>query len=296
MNDVTHDPKVVIDPITDTATTGHEWDGLQELNTPLPRWWLWLFYATIIWAVGYWIVYPAWPFITSYSQGLFGWHSRNAIVSDLDSLRVQRGPMMQKLAGASLDQIVADPQLLDFARAVGKSAFAENCAACHGAGGAGARGYPNLNDDYWLWGGKLANIEQTIAHGVRSNDPDTHAGALMPAFGRTGMLKSPEISAAADYVRSLTGLQAPNADLAFGKKVFDDNCAVCHGTDAKGNRDLGAPNLTNGIWLYSPDKAVIVDGIVNGRGAVMPAWSGRLDPITIKALAVYVWGFGGGEK
>ena len=129
MNDVTHDPKVVIDPITDTATTGHEWDGLQELNTPLPRWCLWLFYATIIWAVGYWIVYPAWPFITSYSQGLFGWNSRNAIVSDLDSLRVQRGPMMQKLAGASLDQIVADPQLLDFARAVGKSAFAENCAA-----------------------------------------------------------------------------------------------------------------------------------------------------------------------
>jgi cytochrome c oxidase cbb3-type subunit III len=140
MNDVTHDTKVVIDPITGTATTGHEWDGLQELNTPLPRWWLWLFYATIIWAIGYWIMYPAWPFITSYSQGLFGWHSRNAIVSDLDGLRAQRGPMMQKLASASLDQIAADPQLLDFARAVGKSAFAENCAACHGAGGAGAKG------------------------------------------------------------------------------------------------------------------------------------------------------------
>jgi cytochrome c oxidase cbb3-type subunit III len=291
--DETH---VTIDPITGTATTGHEWDGLQELNTPLPRWWLWLFYATIIWAIGYWIVYPAWPFISSYSQGVLGWHSRNAVVSDLDGLRAQRGPMMQKLASASLDQIVADPQLLDFARAVGKSAFAENCAACHGAGGAGARGYPNLNDDYWLWGGKLANIEQTIAHGVRATDPDTHAGALMPAFGRTGMLKPAEISAAADYVRSLSGLPAPNADLAQGKKVFEDNCAVCHGADAKGNRDLGAPNLTNGIWLYSPDKAVIVDGIVNGRGGVMPAWSGRLDPTTIKALAVYVWGFGGGEK
>src|SRR5262249_16642556 len=260
-------------PAAGRRTTGHEGDGLTELNTPLPRWWLWLFYATVVWAIGYWIVYPAWPLIASYSHGILAWNSRAAIVTDLSDLKAQRGPLMDKLAAASLGQIIADPQLLDFARAVGKSAFAENCAACHGAGGAGARGYPNLNDDYWLWGGKLANIEQTIAHGVRATDPDTHAGALMPAFGRTGMLKSPEIPAAADYERSLSGLPTPNADLTLGKKIFDDNCAVCHGADAKGNHDLGAPNLTNGIWLYSPDKAVIVDGIVNGRGAVMPAWS-----------------------
>src|SRR5215831_11894738 len=145
------------DAVTGTATTGHDWDVIRELNTPLPRWWLWLFYATIIWAVGYWIVYPAWPLFASYSQGVFGWHSRNAIVTDLNSLKTQRGPLMDKLAAASLTEIIADPQLLDFARAVGKSAFAENCAPCHGAGGGGAKGYPNLNDDNWLWGGKLAD-------------------------------------------------------------------------------------------------------------------------------------------
>jgi cytochrome c oxidase cbb3-type subunit 3 len=287
--------KPTVDPVTGMATTGHEWDGLQELNTPLPRWWLWLFYATIVWAIGYWVVYPAWPLITSYSQGVFGWQSRTAVATELQSLKAQRAPLMDKLAAASLSQIVADPQLMDFARAVGKSAFADNCAPCHGAGGAGAKGYPNLNDDHWLWGGKLADIEQTITHGVRAADDKTRMGS-MPAFGRDGMLKRSEIMAAADYVRSLTGLPTPTADLPLGQKVFADNCAVCHGPDGKGNRDLGAPNLTSGIWLYGPGKDTIIDGITNGRGAMMPAWSGRLDPTTIKALAVYVYSFGGGEK
>jgi len=284
-----------VDPVTGTATTGHEWDGLTELNTPLPRWWLWLFYATIVWAIGYWIVYPAWPLIASYSHGIFGWNSRDAIVTDLSGLKAQRGPLMDKLAAASLGEIIADPQLLDFARAVGKSAFAENCAACHGAGGGGAKGYPNLNDDNWLWGGKLADIEQTINHGVRSSDEQARIGS-MPAFGRDGMLKRNEISAVADYVRLLAGLPTPNADLTLGQKVFAENCAVCHGPDGKGNRELGAPNLTTGIWLYGPGKDVIMDGVTNGRGAVMPAWAGRLDPTTIKALTVYVYSFGGGEK
>lgn len=287
--------KPPIDPITGTATTGHEWDGLRELNTPLPRWWLWLFYATIAWAIGYWIVYPAWPFLASHSQGLFRWNARAAVVTDLTSLKAQRGPLMDKLAAASLEQIIADPQLMDFARAVGKSAFAENCAACHGAGGAGAKGYPNLNDDYWLWGGKLSDIEQTISHGARASDDQTRMSS-MPAFGRDGMLKRDEISAVADYVRSLSGLPAPSANLALGQKAFADNCAVCHGPDGKGNRELGAPNLTSGIWLYGRDKDIIIDGITNGRAGVMPAWSGRLDPTTIKALTVYVYSFGGGEK
>jgi cytochrome c oxidase cbb3-type subunit III len=287
--------KTTADPITGTATTGHEWDGLQELNTPLPRWWLWLFYATIVWAIGYWVVYPAWPLIASYSQGVFGWQSRTAVAIELTDLTTQRAPLMDKLAAASLSQIVADQQLMDFARAVGKSAFAENCAPCHGAGRAGTKGYPNLNDDYWLWGGKLADIEQTITHGVRAADDKTRMGN-MPAFGRDSMLKRVEIVAAADYVRSLSGLPTPNANLPLGQKVFVDNCAVCHGPDGKGNRELGAPNLTSGIWLYGPGKDVIVDGITNGRGAVMPAWSGRLDPTTIKALAVYVYSFGGGER
>ena len=290
------DEKKQVDELTGTATTGHEWDGLRELNTPLPRWWLWTFYATIIWAIGYWIVYPAWPLISSSTQGVLRWHSRSAVVTDLNALEKSRGPMVAKLAAAPVAAIVKDPELLDFARAQGRVAFADNCAPCHGAGGGGAKGYPNLDDDDWLWGGKLAAIEQTIRHGARSGDKDDHEGN-MPAFGRGGILKPDQISAVASYVRSLSGLPTEkNADLALGKKVFADNCAVCHGPEGKGNRQVGAPNLTDKIWLYGPDKATIMQGVQNGRGGVMPAWQGRLSEPIIKALTVYVYSFGGGEK
>lgn len=285
-----------IDALTGTATTGHEWDGLRELNTPLPRWWLWLFYITIVWAIGYWIVYPAWPLLNNSTQGVFGWHTRTAIVADLDELKRLRGSMMDRLAGATVAEIVADPQLLDFARAQGRVAFADNCAPCHGAGGGGGKGYPNLNDDDWLWGGKLADVEQTIRHGARADDDKGRQGK-MPAFGRDGILKANEISAAADFVRSLAGLSVEkDANLTLGKKVFADNCAVCHGEGGKGNRELGAPNLTDKIWLYGSDKVTIMQGIQNGRGGLMPAWTGRLSEPVIKALTVYVYSFGGGEK
>jgi cytochrome c oxidase cbb3-type subunit III len=286
----------VIDAETGTATTGHEWDGIHELNTPLPRWWLWMFYVTIVWSVGYWVVYPSWPLVSSYTTGVFGWHSREAIVSDLAALKAQRGPMMDKLASATPAQIAADPQLLDFARAQGRTAFGDNCAPCHGSGGGGAKGYPNLNDDEWLWGGKLDDIAGTIRHGIRSLDAKTRLGS-MPAFGRDGMMKRPDIETVSDYVRSIAGLPVdPKADLLAGKKLFADNCASCHGESGKGNRDMGAPNLTDAIWLYGSDKATIVDGLWNGRGGVMPAWAGRLDDTTIKALTVYVHTLGGGER
>ena len=283
-------------PDRKVGTTGHEWDGIHELNTPLPRWWLWLFYATIVWAIGYWIVYPAWPLMSSYTNGVIAWHSRDAVANDLAALAAQRGPMMAKLAAAPLQDIELTPELLDFARASGRRAFADNCAPCHGAGGGGAKGYPNLTDDDWLWGGKLADISQTITHGIRSGDDEGRQGA-MPAFGRDGMLKRDDIVAVANYVRSLSGLStAPGIDLARGAKIFADNCAVCHGADGKGNRSLGSANLTDQIWLYGSDTSAIVNGIWNGHGGVMPAWSGKLDPVTIKALTVYVHTFGGGEK
>jgi cytochrome c oxidase cbb3-type subunit 3 len=291
-----HEKRHDVDALTGTATTGHEWDGIHELNTPLPRWWLWLFYATIVWAIGYWVVYPSWPLLASFTPGALNWHARSAVVADLAELEAQRAPMVNKLASASLAQIASDPMLLDFAQAQGRQAFAGTCAPCHGAGGGGAKGYPNLNDDDWLWGGKLEDIAQTIRYGARSGNSKSRVGS-MPAFGRDGMLKGDDISAAADFVRSLSGLPAaPNADLARGRKVFADNCAPCHGPDGKGNRDFGAPNLTDAIWLYGPDKATIVEGITNGRGGVMPAWVDRLDDTTIKALTVFVYTFGGGEK
>jgi len=285
-----------VDALTRTATTGHDWDGIRELNTPLPRWWLWTFYLCIVWAVGYWVVYPAWPLLTNSTQGITGWHARSAIVADLDELRLLRGPMMDKLTHASLQEIAGDQQLLEFARALGKPAFADNCAPCHGAGGGGGKGYPDLNDDDWLWGGKLADIENTIRHGARGGDDDGHQGR-MPAFGRDGLLKANEISAVADYVRSLSGLSTePGVDLALGKKTFADNCTLCHGPEGKGNREVGAPNLTDKLWFYGSDKKIIMEGLQNGRGGVMPAWGGRLSDSTIKALTVYVHSLGGGEK
>jgi cytochrome c oxidase cbb3-type subunit III len=280
----------------EVATTGHEWDGIRELNTPLPRWWLWLFYATIVWSIGYWVAYPAWPLISGFTPGVSGWNSRSAVATDLAALQTQRSAMMAQLAAATPQDIEAKPELLDFARALGRRAFADNCAPCHGAGGGGARGYPNLTDDDWLWGGTLKDIQQTIVHGARSGDDEGRQGS-MPAFGRDGILKQDDISAVADYVRSLAGLPTtPGADLTRGAKIFADNCAVCHGPQGKGNREVGAPNLTDQIWLYAPDKATIMEGIYNGRGGVMPAWGSKLDPATIKALTVYVHTFGGGEK
>jgi cytochrome c oxidase cbb3-type subunit 3 len=270
---------------------------LRELNTPLPRWWLWIFYATIVWSIGYWIVYPAWPLVTSFTGGVFGWHSRQAVVEELDALKAQRAGMVDRIAAASFEQILADPQLRIFARAQARPAFGENCAPCHGSGGGGAKGYPNLNDDDWLWGGKIEDIALTIRHGVRSGDDKGRPGAIMPAFGRDNMLPRADIDVVADYTRSLAGLPVDSkADLARGKKLFADNCSACHGEEGKGIRELGSPNLTDKIWLYGSSKAAIVEGLINGRGAVMPAWSERLDETTIKALAVYVHTLGGGEK
>jgi cytochrome c oxidase cbb3-type subunit 3 len=285
-----------VDAVTGTATTGHVWDGIQELNTPLPRWWLWMLYMTIVWAIGYWIVYPAWPLVASYSKGVFGWQSRDAVSHELGELKTLRAPMNAKLASVALSEIAADPALADFARAQGRAAFAENCAPCHGAGGGGAKGYPNLNDDDWLWGGKIDQIHQTIQFGVRSGNPKARE-TQMPAFGKDGMLKSDEIVKVANYVRSLSNLSTrPGIDVTSGKKIFADNCATCHGEDGKGNKEFGAPNLSDGIWLYGSSEAVIIDVITNSRGGVMPAWTDRLSPETIKALAFYVHSLGGGEK
>jgi len=288
------DPRV--DARTGTPTTGHEWDGIAELNTPLPRWWLWTFYLCIIWSIAYWIVYPAWPGIAGWTHGMFGWNSRTAVVQDLQELKTMRAAGEAKLSAAKLEDIEKNPELLSIARAQGAAAFANNCAPCHGAGAQGAVGYPNLNDDEWLWGGKLADIQTTLQHGIRWDaDKDTRSGA-MPAFGKDGTLKADEIKNVAQYVRSLSGL--PNeggADLAKGKKVFADNCAACHGDDGKGNQELGAPNLTDKIWLYGSTTAAIENRVTVGGGGQMPAWGDRLDPTTIKALTVYVHSLGGGK-
>ncbi|WP_341989353.1 cytochrome-c oxidase, cbb3-type subunit III [Azorhizobium sp. AG788] len=282
-----------VDAATGTPTTGHEWDGIRELNNPLPRWWLYTFYACIVWAIGYWVLYPAWPLITGATPGVLGWHSRSAVVEQLSELQQLRAASSAKLAAVPLADIEKSPELLSLARAEGRVAFADNCAPCHGAGGGGAKGFPNLNDDDWLWGGTLEQISATLTHGIRSGDDAGHQGNML-AFG--AILTKAEISDVADYVRSLSG--AAPADTPSAKKgaaLFATNCAACHGEDGKGNQELGSKNLTDGIWLYGGDKATIVQTITNGRGGVMPAWGTRLSPTTIKALTVYVHTLGGGQ-
>ena len=284
-----------IDHVSGRSTTGHEWDGIKELNTPLPRWWLITFYLTILWAIGYWILYPAWPLLWSHTTGIWNYSTRAEVATELANLEKIRGDKMVALARAPLAEIEKDPALLVLARARGKTVFGDNCAPCHGSGGAGAKGYPNLNDDEWLWGGSLDQIMQTIQFGARSGHPKTHESAML-AFGKEGVLKKDQIVTVANYVRSLSGLPtAAGYDAAAGKKIFADNCTSCHGDNAKGNQELGAPDLTDKIWLYGSDEATLVETINNGRAGVMPAWVGRLDPSTIKALTVYVHSLGGGK-
>jgi cytochrome c oxidase cbb3-type subunit 3 len=284
-----------IDHVSGRTTTGHEWDGIKELNTPLPRWWVLTFYACIVWAVGYWIVYPAWPLLSSYSTGVLHYSSRADVAVELANLEKIRGEKMVALGSASLADIEKDPALLALARARGKTVFGDNCAPCHGSGAAGAKGYPNLNDDDWLWGGSLDQIMQTIQYGIRSGHPKTHDSAML-AFGKEGVLKPEQIVTVANFVRSLSGLPTDKGyDAAAGKKIFAENCAACHGDTGKGNQELGAPNLTDKIWLYGSDEASLVETITNGRSGVMPAWVDRLDPSTVKAMAVYVHSLGGGK-
>jgi cytochrome c oxidase cbb3-type subunit 3 len=283
-----------IDRHTGVETTGHDWDGLKELNNPLPRWWLYIFYACIAWAVGYWVLYPAWPGISGYTAGILGQSNRNDALLDVATANAARDAQAKDIATLDFDKIHSNPALLQFALASGKAAFANNCAPCHGAGATGAVGYPNLQDDDWLWGGKVEEIYQTIRYGVRSTSDQTRV-SQMPAFGKDGILKKDEIDDVADYVVSLSDPAYKAADLDKGNQIFADNCAACHGDAGKGNQEFGAPNLTDKIWLYSGTKAAIVAQITNPKQGIMPTWEGKLDPVTLKSVAIYVHDLGGGQ-
>jgi cytochrome c oxidase cbb3-type subunit 3 len=284
------------DAVTGRETTGHEWDGIRELNTPLPRWWLYTFYACIAFAVVYAVLYPSVPWVHSHWKGTLGYTQRAALEESLTEATKAQSGMLDRIRDAPLETIRNDQTLLAFAQVGGRAAFNENCAPCHRVGGAGAKGYPNLADDDWLWGGSLAQIQQTITHGVRNADPDSRQ-MQMPRFGLDGMLNAAQIGDVADFVLSLShkdGAASPEA-IARGGKVFADNCATCHGPEGHGNPEMGAKNLTDGIWLYGGDKATIVETVTKARNSSMPAWGARLDPTTIKMLTIYVHTLGGGQ-
>ncbi|WP_417416613.1 cytochrome-c oxidase, cbb3-type subunit III [Hoeflea sp.] len=282
-----------IDEVSGVRTTGHEWDGIRELDNPMPRWWLWTFYLCIIWAIGYAIAYPAIPLIKGATPGLLGYSSRADVVAELADAKAAQGGLLEKIAATPVGDIASDQELLQFAIAGGSSAFKVNCAQCHGSGAAGSAGYPNLNDDDWLWGGTIDEIYQTIAHGIRyDGDDDTHYSE-MPAFG--DMLEPEQINQVAAYVISLSDTPSDPSLVAPGKVVYEENCAACHGDNAEGLTDFGAPRLSDGIWLKASTEAEIVSQIRNPKHGVMPAWLDRLGEPTIKQLAVYVHTLGGGQ-
>jgi cytochrome c oxidase cbb3-type subunit 3 len=284
-----------IDSVTGVETTGHVWDGdLKELNKPLPRWWLYVLYATIVWAIGYWIVYPAWPTLDGYTKGVLDYSQRGEVDKEIAQAKAAQAKYFAQIAAAPVADIEKNEALLPFVMAGGAAVFGDKCGPCHGKGGGGAVGYPNLNDDDWLWGGSAEAIQHTIEVGIRSDNPETRAMA-MPRFGLDGILKPAEIADTAQYVLSLSGHSTDPAAVERGGKIFADNCVACHAEGGTGNQDVGAPNLSDGIWLYGGKLADIEKSIATGRGGVMPAWSGRLDPVTIKMLAAYVHSLGGGK-
>jgi cytochrome c oxidase cbb3-type subunit 3 len=279
-----------VDDVTGVETTGHVWDNdLRELNKPLPKWWLYVFYVCVVWAFGYWLLYPAWPTLTGYTRGYLGYSQRAEVAADIVAAKGAQG-----IAKTAITEVKNNADLFQFALAGGAAAFGDNCSGCHGRGAQGAVGYPNLNDDDWIWGGTLEQIEHTIAYGIR-NPHDQARNSAMPRFGLDGILEPAQIADVAHYVRSLSGGDVDTAAAERGKATFAEQCAACHGEDGKGNLEMGAPNLSDAIWLYGNTQEAVVQSITTGRGGAMPAWSPRLDPVTVKMLALYVHSLGGGN-
>ncbi|MGK2286436.1 cytochrome-c oxidase, cbb3-type subunit III [Pedomonas sp. V897] len=292
MSNPKQDPKFDVDGV---PTTGHEWDGIREYDKPLPRWWLYLLFGTIVWAIGYCIVYPAIPLWQGATRGTSGWSSRGQLAAEMKAVDARRADILAAIEATPVEQIPQNEKLMSFAIEGGRSAFKVYCAQCHGSGAQGGKGYPNLNDDDWLWGGDLATIHQTIQHGIRFEADENTRLSMMPAFGRDGLLDAQQLRDVTAYVRVISKQDAPSAASRRGAKVFADNCVSCHGETGQGDRTQGAPNLTDAIWLYGGDTESILETVTNSRFGVMPAWGGRLEPVTVKQLAVYVHSLGGGE-
>ncbi|MCR8826711.1 cytochrome-c oxidase, cbb3-type subunit III [Pseudosulfitobacter koreensis] len=281
------------DDVTGVETTGHSWDGIEELNNPLPRWWLWTLYLTIIWGIGYTIAYPAWPMISGATSGVLGWSTRANVAAEITEHEGRNAELVAQLVAVDMPALPQDPDLNRYAIARGGAVFRSNCSQCHGSGAAGAKGYPNLLDDDWLWGGDIDTIMYTVRHGIRNTiDADAHYSE-MPAFG--DILEPADIDAVVEHVVSLS---SPTFDAALaeaGAVVFADNCAACHGEAAQGDRTMGAPNLADAIWLYGGDRETLHNTVEMSRFGVMPPWGPRLKEADIRAVSAYVHSLGGGE-
>ncbi|MFC3084719.1 cytochrome-c oxidase, cbb3-type subunit III [Tabrizicola soli] len=285
---IKHEPRQV-------ETTGHQWDGIEEYNNPLPRWWVWVFYATIVWGIGYTIAYPAWPLIKEATPGLLGASTRADVAAEIAAVDSANAAIKEKLVAADLNAIAADPALAEFATRAGAAVFRTNCAQCHGSGAAGFVGYPNLLDNDWLWGGTMEDIHLTVTHGIRNTTDADARYSEMPKFGTDGILDETQIAQVVEHVLALSGQEHDAALAAEGAIVFADNCVACHMEDGSGDRAQGAPRLSDAIWLYGGSRDAITETVTNARFGVMPNWNGRLSEDEIRAVAYFVHGQGGGE-
>ncbi|MDB6176537.1 cytochrome-c oxidase, cbb3-type subunit III [Paracoccus sp. Z330] len=279
----------------EVPSTGHEWDGITEYDNPMPRWWLWTFYVTIVWAIGYVIAYPAIPLITGATSGLLQTNTRKQVAAEIERFDQANAPVANRLASVELTEIAGDDELSNYATNAGGAVFRTWCAQCHGSGAAGAKGYPNLLDNDWLWGGTLEDIHTTIQHGIRDPLDDDSRYSEMPRFGTDGLLDRGQISQVVNYVLSLSDRPHDDAMAAAGAEIYADNCSACHMDDGTGDRMQGAPNLADAVWLYGDDPASITRIVAEGPFGVMPAWASRLSEADIRAVSAYVHGLGGGE-
>lgn len=279
-----------IDEPTGTEFVGHEWDGIEELDTPMPRWWLWTFYLCIAWGIVYLVLYPAWPMLEKGTEGVLGWTSRGQLAEEMSAADLAKQDVFERINATPIERLSDDSPLMAQAVAGGRAAFKVNCVQCHGSGAAGSAGYPNLNDDEWLWGGDLRAIEYTLVHGIRQQGDDRTRMSIMPPFA--GAFDDAQLGGLVDHVMSLSGRGQSGP---VGAQLYLDNCAACHGGAGQGDRAQGAPNLADAIWLYGGSRAEITRQILAPRMGMMPKWEGRLDPVTIKMLAAYVHSLGGGE-
>ncbi len=271
-----------VDPVTGYDTTGHDWNGIRELNTPFPRIVIWALVLTFAYSVVAWVLLPAWPIGRDYTRGLLGLDQQAIATEGFRDLSAARQDWLAPFAAGDFAALEADPALLGAAMPAAARLFADNCAACHGTDGGGGPGFPVLRDDTWLWGGDPETVAETIRVGINGADPDTRV-AEMPAFD---WLSRDERLALADWVAGLPGGTA--ADDAPAAELFAENCSACHGERGEGGLMVGAPALDDASVIYGQDAATVAATLLHGRRGVMPSWSGRLSPAEIDLLAVYV--------
>lgn len=278
------------DPLSGYLTTGHEWNGITELNTPVPRAVYAFLILSVLFSLGYWVLMPAWPLGATYTRGLLGIDQRNLVEASLKQAALERSAWSERIAAKSFAETRAEPALMKIVRESGHALFGDNCAPCHGQDAKGGPGFPDLTIASSLWGGKPEDFFATIRVGINSAHSDTRV-SQMPAFGRDQMLPAADVQNVAHYVHSLSNpgfgdIEAKRVEQ--GKAIFAANCVACHGEDAKGNSELGAPDLTDRSWIYGGDLATIKTTIWGGRQGHMPSWEGRLPELDRKILTLYL--------